>query len=169
MSVQTTSTSPSTRPALALNPASAVVGGVGAVLLLIAPLGLAWFFSPAVPSMHIPSMTLSFSGLHHLSSSGMAPTNWIQKNYFAWLGWVLIIATIVITGAAVLLRRRSLGAAAIVLSVLAVILTQLAAKGTLTWSQYAHQSSNTRIGVYVLLVGYLLTLVAGIMQTRRRA
>ena len=99
MSVQTTSTSPSTRPALALNPASAVVGGVGAVLLLIAPLGLAWFFSPAVPSMHIPSMTLSFSGLHHLSSSGMAPTNWIQKNYFAWLGWVLIIATIVITGA----------------------------------------------------------------------
>jgi uncharacterized membrane protein len=119
--------------------------------------------------MHIPSMTLSFSGLHHLSSSGMAPTNWIQKNYFAWLGWVLIIATIVVTGAAVLLRRRSLGAAAIVLSVLAVILTQLAAKGTLTWSQYAHQSSNTRIGVYVLLVGYLLTLVAGIMQTRRRA
>ena len=70
---------------------------------------------------------------------------------------------------AMLATLCAMGVAAIVLSVLAVILTQLAAKGTLTWSQYAHQSSNTRIGVYVLLVGYLLTLVAGIMQTRRRA
>jgi hypothetical protein len=168
MSVQTT-TKPTTRAALTVSPRAAIIGGVGAVLLLIAPLGLVWLYSPAIAALHIPAMNLTFTDLHHLADSGLAPTNWIQKNYFAWLGWVLIIATIVVTAAAVVIRRRAFGVAAIATSVLALILTQLAAKGTLTWSAYAHESSNTRIGVYVLIVGYLLTLVAGIMQSRRSA
>jgi hypothetical protein len=164
MAVQTT---PATRPVLTLRPRSAVIGGVGAVLLLIAPLGLGWLFSPAVAVAHIPAQTLSFAGLHHLTSSGIAPTNWIQKNYFAWLGWVLIIATIIATGASVLTGRRSLGVLAVVLSVLGLVLSLFAFKGVLTWSQFIHQIPNVRVGAYLLIAGYLLTLASGLTAERR--
>lgn len=164
MTVQTT---PATRTVSPLRPRSAIVGGAGAVLLLIAPLGLGWLFSPAVPVAHIPATTLTFAGLHHPASSGMAPTNSIQKSYFSWLGWALFIVTIIATGAAVLTGRRSLSVLVVVLSVLGLLVSVFAFKGVQTWSQFNHQVTNVRIGGWLLIAGYLLTLVSGLIPQRR--
>lgn len=154
------------RPMLAISLRSAVVGGIGAVLLLVSPLGPGWLFTPANPAFHIPAATLDFSDLHHLTSSGIAPTNWVQQNYFSWLGWLLIALTIVATGAAVLVRRRFLIAVAAVLSVLGLVVDVFADKGVLTWSQFYREVPNLRIGTYLLIAGYLLTLLSALIPER---
>jgi hypothetical protein len=156
-----------TRPSLNVRPRSAVIGGLGAVLLLVAPSGPAWFHIPGQPKAHIPATTLSYAGLHHLSSSGLTPTDWIQHNYFAWLGWVLIAATVVLTAGAVLLGRHLLAVAAAVLSLLGLVLGIYAAKGVLTWSQFLHQVPHLRVGAYLLVVGFLLTALAAFVPERR--
>ena len=163
MTVQASS---STRPALNIRTRSAVVGGLGAVLLIISTLGIAWFHIPAQPQAHVPALTLSYNGLHHLASSGLAPTNWIQQNYFAWLGWVLIAATIIATGAAALAGHRLLSGAGAVLSLLGLVLGLFAAKGVLSWSQFSHEIPDLRIGAYLLVIGFLLTLVSVLVPER---
>ena len=163
MTAQTTS---STRPLLAVRLRSAVVGGIGAVFLLVALLGTGWLFSPANATLHIPATTLNFADLHHLTSSGMAPTNWIQKNYFSWLGWLIIAATIVATIAAVLIRRRFLNILVVVLSVVGLVVGLFAAKGVLTWAQFSHQVPNLRVGTYLLIAGFVLTLVSALIPER---
>jgi hypothetical protein len=163
----TAHTTPSTRLVLSVSPRSAAVAGVGAVLLMISLLGPGWLFSPANEAAHIPATTLNFADLHQLSSSGAVPTNWIQHNYFAWLGWVLIVATIVATSAAVLGGGRLFGALGVVLSVLGLLLGLFAAKGVLTWSRFYHLVPDLRVGAYLLVVGYLLTLVSAAASGRR--
>ncbi len=166
MTVGTATTS--SRPELALNLRAAVVGGVGAVLLLISPLGLTWLAAKAVPAAHIPAQNLSYADLHHLTSSGMAPTNWVQQNYFSWLGWLLIVLAVLTTAAAALLGRRSLGAVGVVVSALGLVLGLFAAKGVLTWSAFYHQIPNLRAGAYFLVVGFILLLIASALTPQRR-
>jgi hypothetical protein len=163
MTVKTTLATRS-RPASIACPRSAVVGGVGAVLLVISPLGLGWLFSPAVAAAHIPAMTLNFADLGTLSSSGRVPTNWIQENYFSWIGWALIALTIVATGAAAVTGRRPLRVLSVILSVAGLLVSLFAAKGVLSWSQFSREIPNLRVGVCLLIVGYLLTLAAGVIQ-----
>jgi hypothetical protein len=160
MTVQTASPA---RAALRIRPRSALIGGLGAVLLLISPLGVGWFYVPAVPQAHIPATTLSYQGLHHLAGSGMAPTNWVQQNYFAWLGWLLIVAAILITGAAVVTGRRALDMAGAALCLLGLVLGLFAAKGALSWSQFAHELSNLRVGAYLLVAGFFIILVSALI------
>jgi len=155
MTVGTATTS--SRPELALNLRAAVVGGVGAVLLLISPLGLTWLAAKAVPAAHIPAQNLSYADLHHLTSSGMAP-----------LGWLLIVLAVLTTAAAALLGRRSLGAVGVVVSALGLVLGLFAAKGVLTWSAFYHQIPNLRAGAYFLVVGFILLLIASALTPQRR-
>lgn len=163
----TAQTATPTRPALGLSPLTAVVGGIGAVFLLISVFGISWISIPAVPVAHIPAMNLDYSGLHHLSSSGTVPTDWIQKNYFSWIGWVLIVTAIIAVGATALLGHRVLGILGAVLSALGVILGLFAAKGALTWSQFWHEIPDLRAGAYLLVVGFLLILVAALLPRHR--
>ncbi|GAA3218745.1 hypothetical protein [Actinocorallia longicatena] len=149
-------------------PLPAALAGLGAVLLLIAPLGPGWLFSPANPAAGIPAITLSFADLHRLTSSGPVPTNWIQENYFSWLGWALIAVTILTTAAGVLLRRRELNSTAAALAALGIVLTVLAAKGTLTWSQFSDETPHIRVGVYLLQLGYVLMIAAAATAQKRR-
>jgi len=155
-------TSPA-RPALRVRLRSAVLGGIGAVLLLVSALGPAWFYSPAQPQAHIPATTLSYQGLHHFADSGLAPTNWIQQNYFSWLGWLLIVVTILATGAAVVAERRILSLAGAALSLLGLILGLFAAKGALSWSQFSHELPDLRVGAYLLVAGFVFTCVSGLL------
>jgi hypothetical protein len=139
-----------------------VLGGVGALLLLVSALGPGWFYSPAQPQAHIPATTLSYQGLHHLADSGLAPTNWIQQNYFSWLGWLLIIVTVLATGAAVVSGRRVLSLVGAAFSLLGLVLGLFAAKGALSWSQFGHQLPNLRVGAYLLVAGFVLTCVSAL-------
>lgn len=170
MTVQANPSSPSTsatRSAITLSRRKAVIGGIGAVFLLIAPLGPTWLASPAVPAAHIPAMALNYSDLHHLTTSGLAPTTWVQENFFSWLGWLLIAVTILATAAAVLLARRAVGIVNLVLAVAGLLIGLFAAKGALTWSQFSHEIPNLRIGAYLLVVGFLLILVSALTPERR--
>jgi len=155
------------RPALALSLRSAVIGGTGTVLLLISPLGLTWLAAKAVPAAHIPAQNLDYADLHHLTSSGLAPTNWVQQNYFSWLGWLLIILTVLATAAAALLGRRVLGIVGITTAALGLVLGLFAAKGVLTWSAFSHQVPDLRAGAYFLVVGFLLLLIASALTPER--
>lgn len=41
----------------------------------------------------------------------MAPTTWLQQNYFGWLGWTLIIIVIALSLATALTGKRSVAMA----------------------------------------------------------
>lgn len=163
----TVQTAPATRSRISVSPLPALVGGIGAVFLVISALGPTWLYSPAVPAAHIPALSLSYADLNTLANSGHVPSTWVQENYFAWIGWLLIIATILATGAAVLLRQRRLGFVGLGLSALGLVLGLFAAKGALSWSQFSHQIPNLRVGAYLLIVGFLLTLVTALLPERR--
>lgn len=165
MTVKTSDASRS--PLVIVCPRSAIVAGAGAVLLVIAPLGLGWLFSPAVAAEHIPAMTLNFGNLATMSSSGRVPTDWIQENYFSWIGWALIALTVVAAGAAAVTGRPPLRVLSVIVSVVGLVVSLFAAKGVLSWSQFWHEVPDLRIGVCLLIVGYLLTLAAGLVAERR--
>ncbi|HEV2638931.1 MAG TPA: hypothetical protein VGX23_27550 [Actinocrinis sp.] len=162
----TVDTAPSTRSVLSVSPRSAVVGGIGALCLLISALGPTWLTTPAVPAAHIPALSLDYSDLHKLSRSGQVPTTWIQQNFFSWIGWTLIIAMLLVVAGAALLRRRPLNLVAVGLSVVGLVLGLFAAKGALTWSQFSNELPHLQIGAYLLVGGFIVTLISGFIPER---
>jgi hypothetical protein len=52
------------------------------------------------------------------------------------------------------------------LSVLGLVVDVFADKGVLTWSQFYREVPNLRIGTYLLIAGYLLTLLSALIPER---
>lgn len=137
-------------------------------MLVLSPLGPAWLQVAANPAAKLPEMALSFGDLHDLTSSGAAPTNGIQEVYFGWLGWILVLATVVVAAAFVATRRVEAAILVAVIAVVGLAITALGVKGPLTWSQLFEQAENIRLGGYLMVLGYLVTLIAGLVGARQR-
>ena len=145
-----------------------ISAAVAAVLLLVSLLGPGWVYVPANPAVPSPAMTLDFNDLGDLSHSGTAPTTSVQQAYFGWLGWALVIIAVVVLFAAAILGHRILAVSAAVMGVVGLVFTLFGVKGAQAWSALIDQLANIRIGGYLVLCGYVLALVTGMVIARRQ-
>lgn len=156
----------SVRTMLGARRSSLIATAIGAVLLVLAPLGATWLFVPANPAANLPETTLSFSGLGDLTSGGLAPTTGLQASYFAWLGWTLIALTLIVALAALLIGSHGLRVALGVIALVGLVTTILAVKGPMSWSEVVDQLPNVRVGGYLVFGGYLVMIVAAGLPVR---
>jgi hypothetical protein len=148
--------------------ARVAVPGITALLLLASLLGAGWLYVPANPAAKTPATTLSFADLSDLANSGAVPTSAIQESYFGWLGWTLAGATIAFAVAAAFLRNRGVASVLGALSVAGLVLTALGVRGALTWSQLFDQVENVRLGGYLAVLAYVVTLGTSLALVVRR-
>lgn len=97
--------------------------------------------------------------LHDLTAGGAVPTNGVQDAYFSWLASMLVAAVSVLAVALAAAPRRSLAWLLVVASVVGLLVTMLALKGPLSWGDFLEQAKNMRIGGYLIIVGFIGTLV----------
>lgn len=142
---------------------------VAGALLLVALVGPAWLHVPANPQVGAPAANLDFDQLGDLIAADAVPTNGIQAAYFSWLGWLLATFTVLTGLVASVLPRRAVAGTLTVLAIVGLVLTGLAVKGPLSWSDFLDQVPNVRAGGYLVVLGYLLLLVTGVFVGRRRA
>lgn len=141
---------------------------LAAVLLVVSLVGPGWVHVPADRATGAPATTLDFQGLKTLTS--LVPSTGWQQAYFGWLGWTMVLFTIAV-GIAAALRRDGLSGTALVLaSSLGLVATLFAVKGTMSWSGFIAATDTMRIGSYLLIVGYVVSMAVGvIVLVRRRA
>jgi hypothetical protein len=128
----------------------ATFAGVGLVLLIIAFTAVPWFTNSVGTQSH-------FGDLHDLVDARSASATGVADAYFSWLGWVLVIATVVIAIVATLPSPASgpLRALGAVLAAAAIALTFFAIQifdGT-AYSDYIKHAS---VGFYLAIGGFLL-------------
>jgi hypothetical protein len=142
--------------------------GLAAVLLVVSLVGPGWVHAPADPATGAPATTLDFQGLNTLTS--LVPSTAWQQAYFGWLGWAMVVLTVA-TGVAAALRRDGRSGTALVLaSSLGLLASLFAVKGTMSWSVFIAATDTMRIGSYMLIVGYVVSMAVGvIVLVRRRA
>jgi hypothetical protein len=140
----------------------ATFAGVGLVVLIISFTAVNWFSSAFGGDS-------KFSDLHDGVKANSAAATGVAKTYFSWLGWVLLIATVVIAIAATLPSPASgplralgavLAAAAIALTFFAVQLTDGAA--------YTTFLKHTSIGFFLALGGFLLAGIGALCGPSNR-
>ncbi len=164
--VTNSGSAPSIRATIVGSRGYAAAFALAAVLLMAALVGPGWLFVPANPLAKLPAMTLDFGNLHDLTHAGAVPSNAVQKAYFGWLEWTLVLSTIVLSAALVATKHQvsRIGVAAV--SVAGLVFTVLGVKGPLTWSQLFDQIKNIRIGGYLVVTGYLVALAAAVALGR---
>ena len=96
------------RPGMPLVVLGAVVGLVGVLV--------ATWFSPGNKNATLSGTATLFSG---------EPVSGLTSAYLGWFGYVLLLVTLVVAGAASFLRQKALGYAAVVLGVVGTVLTLL--------------------------------------------
>lgn len=148
--------------------AAPAAAAAAAVLLVTSLVGPGWLYVPANPAAQVPAMTLSFGDLHDLTAGGAVPTNGLQDAYFSWLAWILVAAVSVLAVALAVAPRRSLAWLVVVASVVGLVVTTLALKGPLSWGDFLDQAKNLRIGGYLVIIGFIGTLVLAAISLRRR-
>ncbi len=140
----------------------ATFAGVGLVVLIISFTAVDWFSSSF-------GSNSKFSDLHDQIKAHSSVADGVAKTYFSWLGWVLLIATVVIAIAATLPSPASgplralgavLAAAAIAVTFFAIQLTDGAA--------YTTFLKHTSIGFYLALGGFLLAGIGALCGPSNR-
>lgn len=137
---------------------------VGAVLLIVSFTALAWY--------RIGGRYTAFSDFHRGLSQPDAPG--FPKEYFGWLGWLLLVIVIV----SAVLARLPIGSAATTFRILApvagivgIVVTLLALNNF--WDR-ANRAINqfgifkhSTAGLYIALIGFLVAGLAGLCAPRR--
>lgn len=138
----------------------ATLAGVGGVLLVIAFTAVDWL--DLKPSS-------SFSDIHDRLAADSTGATGVADTYFSWLGWVLVIAVVVIAIAASLPTPasgplRALGAivaaAAIALTFFAIQLSDGVA--------YSSFIKHASVGFYLAIGGFLLAGIGALTGPSRR-
>lgn len=141
----------------------ATFAGVGLVVLIISFTAVNWF------STSFFQGDSKFSDLHDGVKANSAAAAGVAKTYFSWLGWVLLIATVVIAIAATLPSPASgplralgavLAAAAIALTFFAIQLEDGAA--------YTSFLKHSSIGFFLALGGFLLAGIGALCGPSNR-
>ena len=138
------------------------LAGIGAVLLIIAFTAVDWFSQFGGDS--------HFGDIHNVLDASPNQANGLPKAYFGWLGWVLLIAVVVLAIAANLPSAASgplrvlgavLAAAAIAITFFAIQLTDA--------PSYTQVLKHVRVGFYLALAGFLLAGIGALVgpSTRR--
>ena len=167
MSTSTSGNSTRTLSLVRAKRSSVITLGIAAVMLVIAPLGPGWLHVPANPALKTPATTLSFSDLHDFIASGVAPTNALQEAYFSWLAWVLIVLTLLVGVVTVATANRAAAVALAALGFVSLALTALSIKGAMDWGWFFDQVQYIRVGGYLLIVGFVITLILGVVTAAR--
>lgn len=146
----------------------AAFAAAGALLLILALTAVNWFTTAGLGSTHA-------GDLKKILQSGTGAVG-IAKAYFAWLGWALVVAVVVLAILANLpwpLARifRVIGAIVaalgIALTFLAIRLTSTTGANSPTYGDYL---DHARMGFYLAIAGFLLVgigCVIGPSRTRR--
>ncbi|AHH18430.1 hypothetical protein NONO_c36430 [Nocardia nova SH22a] len=148
------------------------VAAIGAVCVFVSLVGPVWTRVPANPTTGLSAAQLDFSQLAATVTSGAAPSTWLQHSYFSWLAWTLMSATIIAFAGCMGAARRRWSLALAVLGVAGLVVTVVALKGTMSWSQAwdarGMMQQQLGIGCVLTLIGYLLIPVGAIVAMSRR-
>lgn len=138
---------------------------IGVILGLFAFVSDGWF-APL-------NLNLSMSAAHRdFQGTGLTQ---IASQYLAWLGWLLFAAAAVLSLVATYLRNRLLGWAALVVSVVGVVLTfftlkSMTERGAAVAAQYGPSWKNLGAGGFVACMGFGFFVAAALpLVVRRRA
>jgi hypothetical protein len=139
----------------------ATFAGVGLILLVISYVALNWFSTSVVQNT-------KFSDIHTLVKDNPGAKG-LATAYFSWLGWVLVIATVVIAIAATLPSPaagplRALGA---ILAAAAIAFTFFAIQLS-DGQAYTQYLKHVSIGFYFALGGFLLAGIGALCGPQRR-
>jgi hypothetical protein len=138
----------------------ATLAGIGGVLLIIAFTAVDWLDL---------SGSISFSDIHDRLSQDSSGATGVADTYFSWLGWVLVVAVVVIAIAASLPTPASgplrafgaiVAAAAIALTFFAIQLSDGVA--------YSSFIKHASIGFYLAIGGFLLAGIGALCGPSRR-
>lgn len=139
---------------------------VALVFLVVSLLGPTWLYSPVNPAVPLPEMHLSFDDLKTATAESASG---VQRVYFAWLGWALVVLTVLSAVAATRIRARVTAMIGLVIAVVTLVITVFAVKGSLSWSAFFSNVPNIRLGGYLMIVGLLLVIIHAVLGLRSRA
>ena len=142
------------------------LAAVAVLFLIVSLLGPTWVYSPANPAIPLPEMHSNFSDLQTATAES---TSGVQREYFAWLGWALVVLTAISAVAATLIRTRVTALIELAVAVFTLVITVFAVKGPLSWSAFFSNVPNIRVGGYLMIIGLLLVITHAALALRPRA
>lgn len=148
-------TVPTDRRATTRPLAETAVVSVSGVLLIASLLGPAWLVMPANPAAGTPAAAVSFTDLSAATEN--SPST-VQSFFFGWPAWVLFGALIFASAAVVYTGNRFIAACTAAATLVVAMVSVLAIKGPLTWSQTIDSLPNLRLGGYLMLTGLLIVV-----------
>ncbi|PZS17515.1 MAG: hypothetical protein DLM57_08340, partial [Pseudonocardiales bacterium] len=153
-------------PSQSFGMVGALIAALGAILVIVAFTAVDWFKKGSGSHSH-------FSDIHRALDQGKGFAAGPAKLYFAWLGWTLLVAVVIVAllanlpspaAAALRILGSLLALAAIALSFLAISL----AKSGLHGPAYTTYLKDARLGFYLAVGGFLLAGIGAAIGPMRR-
>ncbi|WJJ14448.1 hypothetical protein P9990_24955 (plasmid) [Prescottella equi] len=128
------------------------------LLMWVGLCGLPWTYLAAQPAAGIGGNDLSFAALAALGKASPAT---VQAEFFSWGAILLATIATILAAASPYLRGRIASTAYVAVGIGGIVITEVALKGQLSWSDVLRGATNTRLGLLFFLWGLLLLAMHG--------
>jgi hypothetical protein len=136
--------------------ARTVAIGAALVLGVISLTSMNWLHMAANPATHAPAVDVSCDEIADLLRIPGVPSTGIERAYFHFLGWTLLLALVLLSVVAISVRNHAIAWCAMAADVVALVVFVLSVKGALSWGAFLRSAPDVRTGAWLMPLAFVV-------------